>query len=77
MLTTQSLEVLLEKTAHLNDTVSHALDFAQPLLLELGIVQDGGRDAGAVDRRVGVKGANEDLDLRVDALLFLGGSADE
>jgi hypothetical protein len=77
MLTTQSLKVLLEKTAHLNDTVSHTLDFAQPLLLEFGIVQDGGCDTGAVDRRVGVEGANEDFDLRVDALLFLGGGADE
>lgn len=77
MLATQSLKVLLEKTAHLNDTVSHTLDFAQPLFLELRVVQDGGRDTGTMDRGVGVKGANDDLDLRVDALLFFGGSADE
>jgi hypothetical protein len=77
MLAAQSLEVLLEKTAHLNDTVSHTLDFAQPLLLELGVVQDGGCDTCAVDRRVGIKRADEDFDLRIDALLFLGGSADE
>ncbi len=46
--TTQSLKVLLEKTAHLNDTVSHTLDFLQPLLLDVGIVQrSGGCDTGA------------------------------
>lgn len=77
MLATQSLKILLEKTAHLNDTVSHTLDFTQPLLLELGVVQDGGCDTGTVDGGVGVERANEDFDLRVDALLFLGGGADE
>lgn len=77
MLTSQSLEILLEKTTHLNNPISHTLDFAQPLLAELGIVHNGRSDAGAVDGRVGVERTNEDFDLRVDALLLLGGSADE
>ena len=77
MLTSQSLEILLEKTTHLNNAISHTLDFAKPLLAELGIVQNGRGNAGTVDRGVGVKGTNEDFDLRVDALLLFGGSADE
>ena len=77
VLAAQLLEVVLEQGAHLDDAVGHALDLAQPLLVERGVVQDGAGDAGAVDGRVGVKRADEDLDLRVDALGFFGGLGDD
>lgn len=77
MLAAKVLQVLLEQSAHLDDTVSHALDLTEPLLVQGGVVHDGGGDAGAVDGRVGVQRTGEDLDLGVDALLLLGRLADE
>jgi hypothetical protein len=77
VLAAKLLEVGAEERAHLNDAVGHALDLAEPLLVEGGVVHDGGRDAGTVDGRVGVLGTNENLDLRLDALLLLGVLADE
>ena len=71
------LEVVLEERAHLDDAVGHALDLAEPLLVQLGVVEDLGGDAGAVDGGVGVERANDDLDLRVDALLLGGVLADD
>lgn len=70
VLAAEFLEVLLEEGAHGDDAVGHALDFTQPLLVQGGVVEDGRGDAGAVDGRVGVERAYEDLDLGVDALLF-------
>ena len=77
VLATELLEVLLEEGTHGDDTVSHALDLAQPLLVEFRVVQDGGSDTGTVDRRVGVKRADQDLDLRVDTLLLVGVGAND
>ena len=77
VLAAELLEVVLEQGAHLDDAVGHALDFAQPLLVERGVVEDGAGDAGAVDGRVGVERAHEDLDLRVDALGLFGGGGDD
>lgn len=76
VLATELLEVLLEESTHGDNAVSHTLDLTQPLLVELGVVQDGGSNTGTVDRRVGVKRADEDLDLRVDTLLLFGVGAD-
>lgn len=64
----QLLEVLLEQRAHRDDAVGHVLDLDQPLLVQRGRVEDLGRDARAVDGRVRVHGAHQNLDLRVDAL---------
>jgi len=72
VLAAQLLQVVLEQGAHLDDAVSHALDLAQPLLVERGVVQDGAGDAGTVDGRVGVERADQDLDLRVNALGLFG-----
>lgn len=77
MLTPQSLEVLLKQSTHLDNPVRHALDFTQPLGVEGRVVHDSRGDAGTVDRRVGVEGTNEDLDLRLDAFLLFGIFADE
>jgi len=77
MLAAQLLQVLLQQGTHLDDAVRHALDLAQPLLVQLRVVQDGGRDARAVDGRVGVERTDEDLDLRLHALLLLRVLADE
>lgn len=76
VLATELLEVLLEESTHGDNAVSHALNLAQPLLVELGVVQDGGSNTGTVDRRVGVERADQDLDLRVDTLLLFGVGAD-
>lgn len=77
VLAAQLLQVLLQQGTHLDDAVSHALDLTQPLLVQLRVVQDGGRDAGTVDGRVGVERTDEDLDLRVHALLLLCVLADK
>jgi hypothetical protein len=77
VLAAKLLEVGAEEGAHLNDAVGHALDLAEPLLVEGWVVHDGGGDAGTVDGRVGVLGTDENLDLRLDALLLLGVLADE
>lgn len=66
------LKLLTEELAHGDDAVSHALDLALPLLVELRVVEDGGGNAGTVDGRVGVHGADDDLELRVEALSLLG-----
>lgn len=66
------LEVLFEESAHGDDAVGHVLDLDQPLVVELGGVEDLGSDASAVNGGVGVQRADEDLDLRVDALLLIG-----
>ena len=77
VLAAELLEVVLEQGAHLDNAVGHALDLTQPLLVEGGVVQDGAGDAGAVDGRVGVERADEDLDLRVDALGLFGRGGDD
>lgn len=51
LLGTQLFEILLQLSAHLDNTVSHALEFAEPLLVELLVVEDFGGDARAVDGR--------------------------
>lgn len=70
------LEVLLEESAHGDDAVGHALELGEPLLAQLGVGENGGGDAGAVDGRVGVDGADDDLELGVDTLLLGGVLAD-
>jgi hypothetical protein len=45
-------------------------------LVQRLIVEDLGGNTGTVYRRVGVKGSDENLDLRVDTLLFFGIRAD-
>lgn len=77
VLRSQSLELLLQECAHGDNAVGHALDFAEPLLVEGLVVEDLGSDAGTVDGWVGVEGANEDLDLGVDALGFGGVGGDD
>lgn len=77
VLGSEVLEVLLEERAHRDDAVRHALDLAQPLLVQLGVVEDLGRDARAVDRWVGVERAHDDLHLRVNTLLLVGVGADD
>lgn len=71
MLGAELLEILLEEGTHGDDAVGHVLDLAQPLLVQLGVAEDLGGNAGAVDGRVGVQRADEDLQLGVDTLLLL------
>lgn len=77
VLAAELLKVLLEEGAHGDDAVSHALDLAEPLLVQSRVVQDLGSDAGTVDRGVGVQRAHKNLDLGIDTLLLLGGLADD
>lgn len=77
VLAAELLEVRAQQGAHLDDAVGHTLDLAEPLLVQSGIVHDGGGDTGTVDGRVGVEGTDENLDLRLDALLLLGRLADK
>lgn len=77
VLAAELLQVLAEQGAHLNDAVSHALDLTEPLLVQLRVVHNGGGNAGTVDGGVGVEGADQDLDLRLNALLLLSVFAHE
>ena len=72
VLAAKVLQVLLEQGAHLNDTVSHALNLTQPLVVQCRVAHDGRGNTGTVDRRVRVEGTDEDLELRVHTLLLLG-----
>lgn len=76
VLAAELLKVVLEEGTHGDDTVSHTLDLAEPLLVQCRVVEDSGGNTGAVDGWVGVKRADKDLDLGVDALLLIGVSAD-
>jgi len=40
VLAAQVLEIFLKEGPHLNDASSHSLDFSEPLLVEVWIVQD-------------------------------------
>lgn len=77
VLAAKPLEVVLQERPHGDDTAGHLLDLTEPLLVEALVVQDFGCDAGSVNGRVGVHGADEDLDLRVYALLLLGGFGED
>jgi hypothetical protein len=63
MLGTQVLKLLLQQCTHSDDTISHTLDFSQPLLVQGRVVEDLGCDTGAVDGRVGIERSDENLDL--------------
>ena len=71
VLAAELLKVVLEEGAHCDDTISHVLDLPEPLLVQCRVVEDLRRDAGTVDRRVGVKRSDKNLDLRVDTLLLV------
>lgn len=71
MLATQFLEVLREQRAHRDDPLCHSLHFTKPLVVQLRILEDLLCDTSAVDRRVRVQWAYEDLDLGVDPLFLL------
>jgi hypothetical protein len=70
VLAAEFLKVLFEQSTHSDDSISHTLDFAQPLLVQLGVVQDLCGDASTVDGRIRVERSNKNLDLRVNTLLF-------
>jgi hypothetical protein len=73
----ERLELATEELAHGNDAVSHLLNLTLPLGVQLGVVEDLGGKAGTVDRGVGVQRADENLELRVNALDLLGVLADD
>lgn len=70
MLTAQLLEVLFQESSHTDDPVSHTLDFSQPLLFEIRVVQDLRGNPGAVHRWIGVQWPHQNLDLRINALFL-------
>ena len=72
MLASELFKVLLEKSTHGDDAVSHTLDLTEPLLVQRGIIKNLRSNAGAMNRGVGVQRTDKDLDLRVDTLLLLG-----
>jgi len=71
-----SLEIMgqgvVKLLTHADDTVGHSFDLTLPLGIELGVAEDGVGDAGAIGRRIRVHGADDDLELAVDASLLFG-----
>ena len=76
VLAAELLQVLLEESAHGDNAVSQLLHLAGPLLVESGVVENLRGDTGTVDGGAGVKRSDEDLDLRIDALLLFLGRSD-
>ena len=70
MLAAESFEVFLQQRSHSNDTLSHSLDFAKPLLIQCRIIKDLGSDPRAMHWGIGIKRSDEDLELRIDTLLL-------
>ena len=54
MLAPKPFKILLQKSSHVDDSISHILDLTKPLLLESRIVQDLGCNASTMDRWIGV-----------------------
>lgn len=77
MLRAELFETALECIPHRNDTIRYSLDFGEPLIVELWVIEDLRCDASTTDGGVGVEGSDEDLDLRVEALLLFGGFREE
>ena len=63
VLASQSFKVLFQEGSHADDTVRHTLDFAQPLLVEIWIVQYLCSNPSAMHRRIRIKWSDKDFDL--------------
>ena len=72
VLASEIFQILLEEGPHVDDAIRHPLDLPEPLLLERGIIEDLGCNTSSMDRWVGVKRADQDLDLGVHPLLLFG-----
>lgn len=57
------LEVFLQQSSHLDDAVGHALDLAEPLLVQGRVVEDLRSNARPMNWRIRVEWSNQDLDL--------------
>ena len=56
--------------SHVPDSIGHHGHITLPQLLQLGVIENGGNDACAVDRRVTVLSANGDGQLAADSFGF-------
>ena len=54
MLTAECLKIFFEQSPHPNNALRHPLDFAKPLLVQFGVVQDLGGDTSTMNWRIGV-----------------------
>lgn len=52
MLAAKSFKILLKKSPHADNAVSHAFDLAQPLLVEAWVVQDLRSNPSSMDGRI-------------------------
>lgn len=77
VLGTKFLEVALQKRTHSDNAVRHSLDLGEPLLVEGSVVQNLRSNASSVNGGVRVHRADEDLDLRVNALPLLSGLGED
>ena len=68
-------QILLQQRTHGDDSVSHSFHLTQPLLIELRVVKNLGSNTSAMNWWIRVQRSDEDLDLRIDALLLFGRSA--
>ena len=65
------LQVIYKLLSHGNYSVGHSFDFHLPLWSQFRVTEDSTCYAGPMDWRVGVKGADKDLDLWQDSLCLL------
>lgn len=75
VLAAKAFEVLFEQSSHFDDSISHALDLPQPLLVPARVVEDLRRDARTVYWWVRIERSDKDLELRIDPLLLILGLA--
>lgn len=72
VLAAKLLEVFFQQRPHADDSVCHALDLAQPLFIQRGVIQDFCGYTSTVHWRIRVEWSHEDLQLRVYPLLLFG-----
>ena len=77
VLASQSFQILFQEGSHADDAVSHALDFAQPLLGETWIVQYLCSNASAMHGRIRIKWSDKDFDLRIHTFFLFRRVADD
>ena len=65
------LECEVKFLSHTNDAISHALDFGLPLSVKFLVAEYSVGDSGSVQRWIRVHGSDNNLQLTVNASLFL------
>merc|ERR1711991_419880 len=73
----QSLQLLLQRSPHAVDAIGHPFALRRPFLAQIRIGECTGNDTSAVNGRVGVHWADEDLKLAFQPCRLISVSCDD